>query len=487
VKGAGLQSYFRSFEGIIFALLMALGSLPVWVGHHANRELSNPNGLALAREMESHLNSVSSGLLRYLEGRSDSALYQINWNGQEVHRLLEEFHDAANPNQKESLGRAEAGFERMRESTVAFLQAENAQADARSTLSKSNAALLAFLSDPMESSTLPDQLNGFAKLQALAQAGEQASRLSESFNPSATGDLPGIRSAFREALQRYEDLSRSRRSSAWADEARNRFEQSFARVRDGLELQKTKEASLQKFQAAFHDLEEALTQTTQAPFSSPAPARRPWFGRTGFCVFWMMGLLLAALALVGGLDRFLNRRVLEPLKELTLASDGAALGDLYRAPDWWSPDEVGDLSQSLNRLMGVLARSETQVYQLAALIESSADAIVSLNLQGIILSWNKGAQRLYGYSPEEMKGKPLTLLGPQEGAAFAKTLERASQGERLPALEMSLQAKNGRSVRSLIHVAAMTDSMKKIIGISFSAEEVPARLSVRDVRSIEKP
>src|SRR5262249_5391486 len=91
----------------------------------------------------------------------------------------------------------------------------------------------------------------------------------------------------------------------------------------------------------------------------------------------------------------------EPLSNLLKTVNAAAAGDTSCLPDGRSNSEVGQLSQAVGRLITVLARSENLVYHQASLIESSSEALVSCALDGTILSWNKGAQRTYGYSVEE--------------------------------------------------------------------------------------
>src|SRR6478672_1906748 len=72
-----------------------------------------------------------------------------------------------------------------------------------------------------------------------------------------------------------------------------------------------------------------------------------------------------------------------------------------------------DITQ-FKALLATLQESEQRLRSLAAIVESSADAIVSKNLDGIITSWNKGAERIFGYSAEEVTGQPITIVIPQD-------------------------------------------------------------------------
>ena len=81
-------------------------------------------------------------------------------------------------------------------------------------------------------------------------------------------------------------------------------------------------------------------------------------------------------------------------------------------------------------------RSDLTRAHLAAIVESSDDAIVSKTLQSVILSWNKGAERLFGYSAHEAIGQPITmLLPPERRDEEAQFLERIIRGERIEHFE----------------------------------------------------
>src|SRR4029434_8418752 len=79
---------------------------------------------------------------------------------------------------------------------------------------------------------------------------------------------------------------------------------------------------------------------------------------------------------------------------------------------------------------------------LAAIVDSSDDAIISKSLDGTIMSWNKGAERLFGYTAEEMLGQPiLRLVPPDRHAEEWEILERLKRGERIDHYE-TIRARN---------------------------------------------
>src|SRR5262249_31006907 len=101
-------------------------------------------------------------------------------------------------------------------------------------------------------------------------------------------------------------------------------------------------------------------------------------------------------------------------------------------------DECGRPLGAVNVLVDISDRKKAEVDQgrLAAIIESSEDAIVSKTLNGIITSWNAGAERLFGYSAGEAIGQPITLLIPPERLGEERTIiERLHRGERIEHFE----------------------------------------------------
>src|SRR4051812_1024879 len=92
--------------------------------------------------------------------------------------------------------------------------------------------------------------------------------------------------------------------------------------------------------------------------------------------------------------------------------------------------------------------------QLAAIIESSDDAIISKDLHGVIQSWNSGAQRLFGWKPEEAIGKPITIIIPPDRLEEEpQILARLRKGERVDHFETVRVAKDGRHVHISVTIS----------------------------------
>jgi PAS domain S-box-containing protein len=111
--------------------------------------------------------------------------------------------------------------------------------------------------------------------------------------------------------------------------------------------------------------------------------------------------------------------------------------------------------------------------RLAAIVESSDDAIVAKDLNGIITSWNSSAERIFGYTEQEVLGKPITLLIPSElQAEEAEILQRLRAGERIEHFETERIAKGGRQVLVSLTISPLKDSAGRVVGASKIARDV---------------
>jgi PAS domain S-box-containing protein len=114
--------------------------------------------------------------------------------------------------------------------------------------------------------------------------------------------------------------------------------------------------------------------------------------------------------------------------------------------------------------------------QLASIVESSGDAIVSKDLDGIIISWNNAAERLFGYAAEDVVGKSITILIPEElHDEEPKILARIRRGDSLDHYETIRQRKDGSRVPVSLSVSPVRDSHGVIIGASKIARDITAR------------
>jgi PAS domain S-box-containing protein len=113
---------------------------------------------------------------------------------------------------------------------------------------------------------------------------------------------------------------------------------------------------------------------------------------------------------------------------------------------------------------------------LASIVETSDDAIISKNLDGIITSWNKGAERIFGYMAEEIIGKSIKVLIPREYHPEEETiLERIRRGQRIEHYETIRQRKHGSLINVSLTVSPVADPQGKIVGASKIARDITER------------
>ena len=113
---------------------------------------------------------------------------------------------------------------------------------------------------------------------------------------------------------------------------------------------------------------------------------------------------------------------------------------------------------------------------LAAIVESSSDAIVSKDLDGIVTSWNPSAERIFGYTADEMIGRPIaTIAAPDRLSEMPMILARIRRGDRIEHYETVRKRKDGRLIDIALTVSPVRDESGRIIGASKIARDVTER------------
>ena len=114
--------------------------------------------------------------------------------------------------------------------------------------------------------------------------------------------------------------------------------------------------------------------------------------------------------------------------------------------------------------------------RLAAIVESSDDAIIGKTLDGVITSWNQGAEKLYGYSAEEAKGKLISILiPPKHPDELTQILERTGKGEGVQRYETERMRKDGKIIDVSLTVSPIRDPTGRIVGASTIARDITER------------
>ena len=135
-------------------------------------------------------------------------------------------------------------------------------------------------------------------------------------------------------------------------------------------------------------------------------------------------------------------------------------------------------STASDRVM-VVARDTTaqaRSVALAALVQSADDAIVGKTVDGVITSWNSGAERLYGFSLQEVLGRPFEMVIP-EGARMAESLmlRRVAIGERVEPYEAERLCKDGSPVAVSVAISPIMDAAGNIVGVATMSRDLSAR------------
>jgi PAS domain S-box-containing protein len=126
-------------------------------------------------------------------------------------------------------------------------------------------------------------------------------------------------------------------------------------------------------------------------------------------------------------------------------------------------------------------RGNLAAHHYRAIIESSDDAILSKDLDGLILSWNQGAERLFGFTSEEAVGRPVTIVIPLDRRdEEPKILEKIHRGERIEHFETVRQRKDGSFVDISLTISPIRNASGKIVGASKIARDITELKKARE-------
>jgi PAS domain S-box-containing protein len=132
----------------------------------------------------------------------------------------------------------------------------------------------------------------------------------------------------------------------------------------------------------------------------------------------------------------------------------------------------------LNREVLDRTRAARESALLSAIVDSSNDAIISKDLLGVIMSWNKGAERLFGFPPAEAIGNSITIIIPPERLGEGEDiLQRLAQGEGIERLETVRMRKDGSRIHVSLTMSPINDAEGRTIGASKVAHDITARVA----------
>ena len=146
----------------------------------------------------------------------------------------------------------------------------------------------------------------------------------------------------------------------------------------------------------------------------------------------------------------------------------------------------GEVTGAFNMFVDVTDAklAELECAKLAAIVQSSGDAVIGKTLKGIITSWNQGAEKLFGYTEEEMLGQPITRLIPADRIdEEPEILNRLRRGEKVEHFETKRIAKDGRTLDLSLTISPIKDSNGNIIGASKIARDITERKKVEEINA----
>jgi len=159
---------------------------------------------------------------------------------------------------------------------------------------------------------------------------------------------------------------------------------------------------------------------------------------------------------------------------------------------------VSPIRDEMGRVVGVLCisldigerirldRAERDQVFLASIVSSADDAIISKDLEGTVTTWNQAAEKIFGYTPEEMIGQPISKLMPANHVdEEPQILERIRRGERIDHYESERLRKDGRIIQVSLTISPIRDHMGRIVGASQIARDMTERRRLQIAESAQ--
>ncbi|OPJ63911.1 PAS domain S-box protein [Clostridium chromiireducens] len=162
----------------------------------------------------------------------------------------------------------------------------------------------------------------------------------------------------------------------------------------------------------------------------------------------------------------------------------------YRKDGSSFPVEVKSIGVEINKGIFVLSiirditnrvKNEEEIRKLASLVENTDDAIIGKDLEGVITSWNLGAEKIYGYKREEVLGKHISVIIPEDKINdFCEIMKKIKNGEKIKGFESKRKKKNGELIDVSITVSPIYNLAGKLIGASNITRDVTENKKVEE-------
>ena len=204
--------------------------------------------------------------------------------------------------------------------------------------------------------------------------------------------------------------------------------------------------------------------------------------RLGWAALFIAGTLLAAFTIAW----MLSGRIVRPLRQLGRDASVLAAGELSHRSAVHTRDEVGALAENFNRMAEALERRQEEARAaadevrkakdtLAAVIDASPVAIVCSSRERRVVIWNRGAERMFGYTPEEALGRSFILVPPEGKEESQELFERAFKGETIRDVELKRMRKDGIRIDVRVTAAPMYNLDGTVRNVAWAYEDITDR------------
>ena len=248
------------------------------------------------------------------------------------------------------------------------------------------------------------------------------------------------------------------------------------------------ETLIQALPAAIYTTDAAGRITFFNEAAAELWGRRPDIGTSEFCGSWKLywpdgrplphGECAMAVALK-------EQRAIRGMEAVAERPDGTLVHALtYPTPLF---DSSGTLIGAVNMLVDISDRKRANLdaQRLASIVELSDDAIISKRLDGVITSWNRGAERLFGYTAEEIIGKSVTILIPEDRISEEPDiLDRIGRGERIDHYDTVRRCKDGSLIDISLTISPLKGADGKVTGASKIARDVTERKRAQEQQKL---
>jgi diguanylate cyclase (GGDEF)-like protein/PAS domain S-box-containing protein len=181
------------------------------------------------------------------------------------------------------------------------------------------------------------------------------------------------------------------------------------------------------------------------------------------------------------LDKLRTEKIVTNFEQRLRGKDGRIATVLNSATLLTRDDGSGGMIRGTLTDITDLRNAEQQNRRLAAIVRGSDDAILSLTIEGVIETWNRGAERIYGYTAEEAIGKSIKILAPGDRSnETLQMLEEVARGDEVSELETIRVTKDGRGITVALSISPLADAAGVVTGASTIARDITDKKRIEE-------